>query len=628
VTTPPRPTPRVPIALFIGSLSAIVLIVHARSYLPLVVDDAYISLRYAMRFLHGQGLTWSDGEAVEGYSNLLWVLSCAALGGLGLDLVDATRVLGLLSGILTMAAFLYAFPPRNWAGSLPSLASTLFIALAGPIAIWSIAGLEACMVAALLAWGLVLLQPLLDGAEAGPRTVLLPGIPLALLCLTRPDTPLLVLTICAFLLVQAKSLRDGLIAAFGVGALPALATLGQTAFRLTYYGDWLPNTARAKVAFTDRRLQTGMQCVSDAWLSSYALWILAAVALYVAWRDRTRRSRILLATTLLLVWTGYTAAITCWKFGYRMLIPWFVLLPYLVAEALDWTNGQGRKVRMAAWGGVLAALLAFGWTQHHDRNIAHGRVLGRAHGGKGATIGTALRRAFTQQDPLVAVDAAGAIPYYSQLRSLDMLGLNDAHIARRRTAQFGKGLQGHELGDGNYVLEREPDIVIGGILGGPRLSYVGGMEMEADPRFTDWYRLVTLHADDPVPLSFGIFIRLEGRVGLERSDAEIRIPGYLFASTEGAEARFDSSGTLATVFAETLSAELKNVELPAGVWRLATTGSVPFALSVRRQSDGKSFSSEEGSLEFAVDEPGPVDLTVVGDPKSRLVEVVAHRSPG
>jgi hypothetical protein len=90
----------------------------------------------------------------------------------------------------------------------------------------------------------------------------------------------------------------------------------------------------------------------------------------------------------------------------------------------------------------------------------------------------------------------------------------------------------------------------------------------------------------------------------------------------------DSSGTLETVFAETLAGELKNVELPAGVWQITTKGSGPFALWARRQSDGESFSSEDGSLEFVVDETGPIDLTVVGDPKSRLVEVVAHRSPG
>ncbi|MGB3965886.1 MAG: hypothetical protein WBO45_04080, partial [Planctomycetota bacterium] len=58
---------------------------------PFFSDDAFISLRYAQRLLAGDGLTWTDGEAVEGYSNLLWVLATAGLGALGVDLVTAAR---------------------------------------------------------------------------------------------------------------------------------------------------------------------------------------------------------------------------------------------------------------------------------------------------------------------------------------------------------------------------------------------------------------------------------------------------------------------------------------------------------------------------------------------------------
>jgi hypothetical protein len=437
----------------------------------------------------------------------------------------------------------------------------------------------------------------------------------------------MVVTICAFLLIRVKSLRGGLMAAFGVGALPALAVLGQTAFRLAYYGDWLPNTARAKVAFTEGRIQTGTKCVEAAWDSSLALWVAAAFALLVFWRDRSRRWRIALVVTLLAVWTGYTAAVICWELGYRNLIPWFVLLPFLVAEALDWIAGRGRLALGAAWIGALVALALFGWAQQNDQNNKVGRALTRALGGKAEAVGTLLRRSFTEDDPLVAVDAAGAIPYYSQLRSLDMLGLNDAHISRVRTELFGRGLQGHEIGDGNYVLEREPDIVMSGKLGSRSLSYVGGREMEADPRFTDWYRPVNLYADDPRPTRSTIWVRLEGRIGLQRSDAEIRIPGYFFASVKGVEARLDPSGELRTVFEDTVSAPLNNIELPAGAWRLEARGSGPFPLSVRRHSDGESFSSKEGNLEFVLDEPGAVDLTVMGQPESFLVEVVAHHGP-
>ena len=88
-----------------------------------------------------------------------------------------------------------------------------------------------------------------------------------------------------------------------------IGTLGQIAFRLTYYGDWLPNTAHAKVAFTVARVESGAQCVAGAALSSYALWAPAMLALYVAWRDAQRRPRILLNVTLIIAWTTYTATI-------------------------------------------------------------------------------------------------------------------------------------------------------------------------------------------------------------------------------------------------------------------------------------------------------------------------------
>ena len=71
------------------------MLAHGASSLPFITDDALISLRYSERLLDGQGLTWNDGERVEGYSNLLWVLLSAAPGGAGMNLIVAVRALGL-----------------------------------------------------------------------------------------------------------------------------------------------------------------------------------------------------------------------------------------------------------------------------------------------------------------------------------------------------------------------------------------------------------------------------------------------------------------------------------------------------------------------------------------------------
>jgi len=92
------------IALFIGLLAATVLIVHARSYPFLTYDDAFISLRYAQRLLDGQGLSWTEGPPVEGYSNLLWVLACALLAALGVDLADGPELGALAAGYVLVTA--------------------------------------------------------------------------------------------------------------------------------------------------------------------------------------------------------------------------------------------------------------------------------------------------------------------------------------------------------------------------------------------------------------------------------------------------------------------------------------------------------------------------------------------
>ncbi len=615
--------PSTPIAWAVGIAAAVVVVLHARSYPVLTYDDAFISLRYAQRLLEGQGLTWTDGPPVEGYSNLLWVLACALLAALGLPLVEAPIALGVGSAIAAVAAVVRAFPPRSVRTSLPALAGAMFLALAGPIGLWAVSGLEGCLVAALLAWSLVWLRPLADGTAEGWKSIAKPSIPLALLCLTRPDAPLLVVAVCAYLLVRARS-RGQALRAVGVGLVPGLATLGQIVFRLLYYGDWLPNTARAKVAFTMARLESGGACVASAASSSAALWIPAALALYVAYRDEARRPRILLSATLLAVWTLYALTVTCQPFGYRILIPSYVLLAFLVGDALDWVLEQGRAANAVAWIATIGLLVLFAQAQQADKNIAMAHWRKPPISVRAATIGTTLRRAFERDDPLVAVDAAGAIPFYSELRSLDMLGLNDAHIARHHPESFGHGVQGHELGDGAYVLSKEPDIIVASVLGSSRLAFRGGREMEADPRFHEWYRRVRMRGEEPVPTRFNIFCRLDGRVGIRRTDGAVTVPGYLFASVKGTRALLDEHDVLGTRFLKPVTAELDGIALPAGKWRIRASGEGAFALAAQAES-GVTATQQPDALVLSLPAPSAVAIRARAPANAFLTEVRIER---
>jgi hypothetical protein len=61
----------------------------------------------------------------------------------------------------------------------------------------------------------------------------------------------------------------------------------------------------------------------------------------------------------------------------------------------------------------------------------------------------------------IAVDAAGQIPFYSDLKTLDLYGLNDLTIAHRQVENMGQGTPGHEKMDMDYVLfVAQPDYII------------------------------------------------------------------------------------------------------------------------------------------------------------------------
>lgn len=80
---------------------------------------------------------------------------------------------------------------------------------------------------------------------------------------------------------------------------------------------------------------------------------------------------------------------------------------------------------------------------------------------------------------LVAATPAGAIAYYSRMRIIDMLGLNDVHIAHFGRTGYGWDPAGHEKGDGKYVFSRSPDFVLlGNVAVLPRPLSAGEMAMK------------------------------------------------------------------------------------------------------------------------------------------------------
>jgi len=566
--TPSRVTP---LAIALAALA--ILLLSSLDYLPFLADDSLISLRYVDRLLEGKGLTWTDGRAVEGYSNLLWILAVAVPGLFGADPIVAARVLGVL-GMAAVIPCIVAASRREAAGAhawLPLVLALGFFTLSAPVAAWAVGGLEQPLVAALLGLAIVGCYRLLE-AESGTvpifaqrkwdcplpksrytsarlKDVLLASLPLGLLCLTRPDGPLF--TAAAFFAVAAarrawqrpaEGLRLSLLA-----VVPALFWLGQLLFRLWYYGELVPNTALVKLAPSVHHFYGGAKYVARG-LGALAPFSLAAgVLLLGALAARRTRPKALLLSSLAGVWTAYLVFIGGDVFpAYRHVVPLVVLMTFalpLGANALL-RHFEGR-IRLSPFllaGAAGTLFVPFVYLQFADRENARARTERWEWDGK--VLATVLKGAFSEEQPLMAVAAAGCLPYWTGFPCVDMLGLNDYYLPRYPPEDFGTGLIGHELGDGRYVLSREPDLVVFGV-GAEEPWCRSGREMLASPDFRDLYAPVKLHGTDPHPYTGVVWFRkLSPRVGIRQTGTEVRVPGFLLAAGTDVAAYPDGGGRL------------------------------------------------------------------------------------
>jgi hypothetical protein len=246
-----------------------------------------------------------------------------------------------------------------------------------------------------------------------------------------------------------------------------------------------------------------------------------------------------------------------------MLLPAVVIAVLLSARGLQWAI---RRDRRAAWAGAIVLLVVLAAMQAHDPQNARARLETFEWDGK--VIGRTLRTAFSAQQPLVAVDTAGSVPYFSGLPALDMLGLNDRYLPRHPPSTFGRGYIGHELGDGRYVLSRRPDIVVPCTMGGDRGCFRSSRELLDLPQFLDEYVPITLEGREPYVVRSRIWVLQESpRIGVSRS-ARVVVPGFLFASDPPGLAVLDGDGRLVLELARDARAKLHRLRLDPGYWRV------------------------------------------------------------
>ena len=213
---------------------------HTSLFYGHLVDDAYITFRFADNLASGHGVVWNRGEApIEGYTNFSWMLLSALARALGLSPHRVMLVVGLVCGVGCVAVCVLA--ARHLAGAreggeVPRAAGAvagLFAATCTGLALYATTGLETALHTLLFtcgAFALVQRRPLVFGALVGAAF------------LTRPEAGLLgVVGLAFFALSPARSearWRDLVKAASVMAAI----VLPYLAFKALTFGSIFPNT--------------------------------------------------------------------------------------------------------------------------------------------------------------------------------------------------------------------------------------------------------------------------------------------------------------------------------------------------------------------------------------------------
>ena len=600
------------------------LLIHVDYYLPFISDDAFISLRYAKRLIDGYGLTWTDGIPVEGYSNLLWVLLSAFIGLLGFDLVLSLRILGIICSILTIAAITYYYKKGTFRASLPALVGGSILVLSSPFAVWTIGGLEQPLLIGLLSWAIVLIIPILQNNDQKItiRMLQIPGLLLGLLCITRPDSLIFIAAIMISILVIKGFSKNTFRIIFGLLIFPSLFFIGQLIFRLAYYGEWVPNTALVKFSPSRAHLKDGLFYLHLGFKSLLPHSILAIISAFVCLIVKTKRPASVLLLSVGVAWLGYVAVIGGDIFpAYRHIVPVILIMAFFLAEGttllIEKFNGKFFYLT------TLMLLLgsSFIYTSNQINDEENHLAIEERWEWDGEVIGLMLKDGFGKTESLLAIEPAGVVPYYSELPSLDMLGLNDYYIAHNPPEHFGEGWIGHELGDPYYVLDQEPDLVI---WCGPRGSiepcFYAAQKMNEMPEFHNKYKLINFKGLYPKPVTSFIFVnRQSGKIGIKSTENTIEIPAYLFNENPETFTYLDQGNEFVIDIDVEQPAGITEVSIPAGEWVFTTDNPNELYLVLSTSESKKTLINNERL-------PVEIDLKSAKVVDIRLSTLKEHKS--
>ena len=450
-----------------------------------VSDDAFILFRYSKNFAAGLGLVYNPGTTppVEGYSEFLWAVLLGGVEKLGLEVTFWARFLTIAGSLALLFHTLTFCAGKLGLGRAGLLAAGLFFGTNPTVGIWTTGGLSS----SLFALSIFLCFRALFDDPARPRGWSA-GFWGTATCLFRADGPfwivvLLFIALVAHLLARRSndsSERDP--AVFFPGFLRVcivLIVVGTLfiAWRMNTYGDYLPNTARAKVGMSALSLERGGKYLLHYWAVLPAVLITFGYGLVHLLKCLRRGGRIdVISAAFLMAAATFTYSIIVG--GDFMAMGRFFLpaIPFLAL--LFGAMVERMQIAFKSFGLVVAAILVasnvapaadvyfspaslreslgFRWSSGNyvsEFTFWQG-MRDRCDEWSLIGKGLALHRS---PDESIALGPIGAVGYYSGMKIYDLYGLTNKEVLEASTPATTRSTPGHDrLVDPSFFDRFEP----------------------------------------------------------------------------------------------------------------------------------------------------------------------------
>ena len=429
-----------------------------------IQDDAFISFRYAKNMVEGHGLVWNtNGERVEGYTNFLWTIIMAIPISLNIEPILFSYIFGIILFSLTLF-YSYKFTLLLCKSKYLGLLSVLLLGLNYSFSCYATGGLETQMQALFYILIMYLLSVVVIKNKYSNVLMFLMSLICSLAMLTRLDSAIIVVPSLMYITYKLyKDNKSNRMKEIFILMVPFLIVIGAwLLWKYDYYGDILPNTYYAKATSYTSYLR-GLKYVWIFLTSYLFVPVVILLGYYLKNIIENKESVISLLLTLVFLWFAYIVKVGGDFMEFRILIP--IISPMIVLFVwIIFDKFHNKYVSV-----ILISIVIFGsfkqYTefgkfsyQHEVESINQlkGHLFKENWIGIGKTLGSIFGGS---KNIILATTAAGAVPYYSNLETIDILGLNDKWIAKH--GQYsGTTRPGHsKIATLDYLVKKKVNLI-------------------------------------------------------------------------------------------------------------------------------------------------------------------------